>query len=134
MTEKIMEIIKALDDSEIVSLWNEYCYATNNYDDEILTDYALEELIENSNESGLYWVNRFFFGSDDYSTDGSANPNRSFFQFNGYGNIRSFDYVYNNFSGEFHYVDAEEMIDYMIENKESFGNDEIEEIFEESEE
>jgi len=134
MEEKIMEIIKALDDSEIVSLWNEYCYAANRYDDEIFDSYALEEMIDNSNEGGLYWVSRFFYGSDDYSTEGSANPNRDFFQFDGYGNLKSFDYVYNNFKDEFSYVYPEEMIDYMIENKESFGNDEIEEVFEEVEE
>lgn len=134
MEEKIMNIIKAMDDSEIVSLWNEYCYASNRYDDEIFDDYTLEEMINNSNEGGLYWVNRFYFGSDDYSENGSANPNRNYFQFDGYGNINSFDYVYNNYTNEFSYIYPEEMIDYMIENKESFGNDEIDEVLEATEE
>ena len=131
MEEKIMEIIRGLETSDIVTLWNEYCYAANRYDDEIFDAYALEEMIDNSNEGGLYWVNRFFFGSDDYSEDGSANPNRDYFQFDGYGNLRSFDYVYNDYTKEFSYVYPEEMIDYMIENEESFANDEIEAVFDE---
>lgn len=134
MEKKIREIITALDDSEIITLWNEYCYASNRYDDEIFDDYQLEEMINNSNEGGLYWVNRFFFGSDDYSTEGSANPNRSYFRFDGYGNIESFDYVYNNYTDTFNHVYEDELIDYMIENSESFGNDEIAEILEGTEE
>lgn len=125
-----MDIIKAMDDSEIISLWNEYCYEINNYDNEILDDYRMEELIESSNENGLYWANRFYFGSDDFSENGSANPNRNYFQFNGYGNIVSFDYVYNKYTGEFYHVYPEEMVDYMVENMESFGNDDIAEILE----
>lgn len=128
MEEKIMEIIKAMDDCDIVRLWNEYCYATNNYDDEIFDGYAIEELIENSNEGATYWINRFFYGSDDYNENSGANPNRDYFQFNGYGNIVSFDYIYNSYSGKFSHIDETDLVDYIIENKESFGNDEIEEI------
>jgi hypothetical protein len=134
MEEKILNIFKEMDDDEIVSIWNEYCYETNNYDDEILDYDRMEELIENSNESGLYWINRFFYGSDDYSSEGSANPNRNYFSFNGYGNIESFDYIYNSYSGEFNHIDIDALIDYIIENNESFSNDDIQEILDESEE
>lgn len=134
MEEKILNIFRNMDDDEIVSIWNEYVYETNNYDDEILDYDRMEELIENSNEGGLYWVNRFFYGSDDYSSEGSANPNRNYFSFNGYGNIESFDYIYNSYSGDFNHIDIDALIDYIIENNESFNNDDIQEILEESEE
>ena len=134
MEEKILNIFKEMDDDEIVSIWNEYCYECNMYDDEILDYDRMEELIENSNEGGLYWINRFFYGSDDYSSEGSANPNRNYFSFNGYGNIESFDYIYNSYSGEFNHIDIDALIDYIIENKESFNNDDIQEILDDTEE
>lgn len=126
--KRIRNILTEMDDSEIVTIWNEYCYESNNYDNEILDAGTLEDLIENSGESSLFWVNRFFYGSDDYSTEGSANPNRDYFTFNGYGNIVSFDYIYNRYEDEFSHIDESELINYIIENKESFGNDEIEEV------
>ena len=130
MEERIREILTGMDDSELVSVWNEYCYETSNYDDEILDYDRMEEAIKESNEDGMYWINRFFYGSDDYG-DGSANPNRNYFRFNGYGNVISFDYIYNSYSDEFNHIDVDDLIDYIIENRESFGNDEIEEVFEE---
>ena len=132
MEEKILNIFKEMDDDEIVSIWNEYCYECNMYDDEILDYDRMEELIESSSEGGLYWINRFFYGSDDYSSEGSANPNRNYFSFNGYGNIESFDYIYNSYSGEFNHIDIDALIDYIIENKESFNNDDIAEALEEA--
>lgn len=60
-----------LDDDKIVSIWNEYIHENNLFDDEIFDYNTMEEIIENSAEGGLYWVNRFFYGSDDYSNEGS---------------------------------------------------------------
>lgn len=136
--EMILSVIEEMDDDAIVCLWNEFCCDSDRYDDEILTSDSLEELIENSNEGGLYWVNRFFYGSDAYG-EGSANPNRNYFTFNGYGNINSFDYVYNKFAKElgkgdgFNNIDVEELIDYIIENNNDFGNDDIRAILDEEE-
>lgn len=130
--ERILEVIKQMDDSDIVQLWNEYCQDANRYDDEIMDAYTMEELIENSNDT-MNWLNRFFFGYDDYNKEGSANPNRNYFTFNGYGNIISFDYIYNQFSDEFSYIWIDELIDYIIENENAFGVDEIAEILEEIE-
>ena len=133
MKEKILEVIKEMEDGDIISLWNEYCYDANRYDDEIIDAYKLEELIENSNDA-MNWLNRFYFGYDDYNKEGSANPNRNYFTFNGYGNIISFDYIYNSYKEEFSYIFIDDLIDYIIENENAFGVDEIEEILEESEE
>lgn len=134
LKEKLLETIKEMDDSEIVTLWNEYCYNNNMFDDEILSYDTLEELIQNSSEGGLYWINRFFYGSDDYNNEGGANPNRDYFTFNGYGNIESFDYIYNSYSGEFNHIDIDDLIEYITDNNDSLGNDEIQAVLDESEE
>lgn len=131
--EKILEVIKGMEDGDIINLWNEYCYDANRYDDEIMDAYTLEELIENSNDT-MNWLNRFYYGTDDNQEGTSANPNRNYFTFNGYGNIISFDYIYNSYTEEFNYIFINELIDYIIETENSFGVDEIQEILEETEE
>lgn len=131
MFEKILEVFKSMDDSEIIRIWNEYCSECNMFDDEIMDADQLEELINCSDEGGLYWVNRFFYGSDDYNQDGSANPNRDYFTFNGYGNLISFDYIYNEYKNEFNHIDIDDLINYIMENENSFDNDDIQEILEE---
>jgi hypothetical protein len=134
MNEKLLELFKNMDDSDIVSVWNEYCYASNSYDDEILDYDRLEDLIKcDSQNDAFYWINRFFYGSDDYSNEGGANPNRDYFTFNGYGNIVSFDYIYNSYSEKFYHIDIDALIDYIVENKESFYNDDIQAILDEEE-
>lgn len=130
LRENLMDLFKTMSDEEIVSVWNEYCYTANYYEHEIIDCDQLEELVKDSNEGGLYWVNRFFYGSDDYNKEGGANPNRNYFVFNGYGNIESFDYIYNQYSGEFNHIDIDSLIDYIIENDEDFTNDDIREILE----
>ena len=132
LKSKLLEVIKEMDDAQIVTLWNEYVYNTDNYDDEIFDYYTMEEMIEKSKEGGLYWVNRFFYGSDDYSNEGGANPNRDYFMFNGYGNIESFDYIYNSYSGEFNHIDIDALLDYIEENNDNLGNDEIQEVLDEA--
>ena len=133
MKEKILEVIKGMEEVNIVQLWNEYCRDAGRYDDEIMDAYTMEEWITNSDDV-MNILNRFYFGSDEEIEGTSANPNRSYFTFNGYGNIISFDYIYNSYTEEFSYIFIDELIDYIIESENSFGVDEIEEILEEIEE
>lgn len=130
--EKIMEVIKGMEDAELVRIWNEYCYTANKYDDEIMDADQMEEWINNCDDK-MNLLNRFFYGSDDFESSGSANPNRNYFCFNGYGNIVSFDYIYNEYSNKFYHMDADELVDYIIENEEAFYNDEIQEILDDME-
>ena len=136
LNEKLLKVIKEMDDSEIITLWNEYVYKNDLYDDEVLSWDALNDLMQcgSPKDDPFYWVNRFFYGSDDYSTEGGANPNREYFIFNGYGNIESFDYIYNSYSEEFNHIDINALIDYIAENNDSLGNDEIQEVLDEAEE
>lgn len=117
-----------LEDCKIVAIWNEYVRETSCFDDEIFDYDDMEEMIANSNEGGLYWVNRFFYGSDDYNKETGANPNRNYFVFNGYGNIESFDYIYNQYSDTFNYIEIDDLINYIIENNDSLYDDDIQEI------
>lgn len=117
-----------LDDCKIVAVWNEYVRETSCFDDEIFDFDDMEEMIANSNEGGLFWVNCFFYGSDDYNKETGANPNRNYFTFNGYGNIESFDYIYNQYSDTFNHIEIDDLINYIIENNDSLYDDGIEEI------
>ena len=130
LKERIINLFKAMNDGEVISLWNEYCREVNKFDDEIMDAYELEEWVNNSGDT-MNILNRFFFGSDEEIEGASANPNRDYFKFNGYGNIISFDYIYNQFSDEFYYIDVDELAEYIAENEESFYNDEIQEILDE---
>ena len=130
LKERIIDLFKEMNDEEVISAWNEYCREVNKFDDEIMDAYELEEWANNSGDT-MNILNRFFFGSDEEREGTSANPNRNYFKFNGYGNIISFDYIYNQFTDEFHYVDADELAEYIAENEEAFYNDEIQEIIDE---
>lgn len=130
LKERIIDLFKEMNDGEVISVWNEYCIETNKFDDEIMDYYELEEWVNNSGDT-MNILNRFFFGSDEEREGTSANPNRNYFKFNGYGNIISFDYIYNQFTDEFYYVDADELAEYIAENEEAFYNDEIQEIIDE---
>ena len=130
LKERIIDLFKEMNDEEVISVWNEYCREVNKFDDEIMDDYELEEWANNSGDT-MNILNCFFFGSDEEREGTSANPNRNYFKFNGYGNIISFDYIYNQFTDEFHYVDADELAEYIAENEEAFYNDEIQEIIDE---
>lgn len=134
LKEKLFDLLKGMSDADLMQLWNEYCYECNYYDDEILSWDALNDLMAcgGQKDDPFYWINRFFYGSDDYNNEGGANPNRDYFIFNGYGNIESFDYIYNSYKDEFYHMDAEDLIDYIIENNEDFGNDEVREILDEA--
>ena len=127
--EKLLELFTNMDDSELVSVWNEYCCTTNS-EGKILDYETLEEYISNdSTHNTLDWLNRFYFGSDEYSTEeGSASPNRNYFTFNAYGNVISFDYIYNSYTKEFNHMDIDELIEYIIENDDALYNDDIQEI------
>ena len=134
-TEVLKDIFRNMDDDDIVSVWNEYCYNTDNYDDEILSWERLEEYMqEGCKDDPFYWINRFYYGSDDYGNEGGANPNRNYYSFNGYGNLNSFDYIYNQYTDTFNHMDIDDLIDYIIENNEDFCNSDISDFLEECEE
>jgi len=136
MEDKILETIKAMDDSDIIALWNEYCDTCNYPDSRIESMDFFDDIFSGSDP--LEIASRVFYGNDENREGSSFNPNREYFYFNGYGNPVSLDYIYNNYSGEFYGpVDIDSIVSYIVENNESLYNDDIQEIlysFEEIEE
>ena len=79
--EAIKNIIKDMDDSDAVALHNEYCYETNNYDDEIIEMERFDEICEGMTPSKIACSIVY----------GDFNPNHDYFHYNGYGNFESTD-------------------------------------------
>ena len=127
MEEKILAAIKEMSDSEIISLWNEYCDQCNSFDNRIYDMGEFNEIYSSVEPEEI--ARRVCYGSDEFNKDSSFNPNRDYFYFDGYGNPVSFDYIYNECSNEFYgNIDIDSLIDYIIENNDSLCNDEIQEI------
>ena len=108
--EAIKNIIEDMDDSDAVALHNEYCYETNNYDDEIIEMERFDEICEGMTPSDI--ARGIFYGD--------FNPNHGYFHFNGYGNFESTSDPTNCiYPGDI----AREVVDREC----SFENDEIQE-------
>lgn len=117
--EKLIDYIQELSTPAAVALHNEYCYATNNYDDEIFDNDNINEMCAGQD---AYWIAcRVFYG--DY------NPNSEYVKFNSYGNFQSI-YNYNIFD----YIDENEIANYIIDNDEDFGESDIRYILDDIEE
>ena len=108
--EAIKNIIACMGESDAVALHNEYCYKTNDYDDEIIEMERFDEICEGMTPSDI--ARSIFYGD--------FNPNHDYFHFNGYGNFESTDcptdWIY---PGDI----AREVVD----REKSFRNDEIQE-------
>ena len=77
--EAIKNIIEGMDEPDAVALHNEYCYETNDYDDEIIEMERFDEICEGMTPSDI--ARSIFYGD--------FNPNHDYFHFNGYGNFES---------------------------------------------
>lgn len=122
----INETIENMRDGEKIGLWNEYCDRVNRYDDRIEYMESLPELFDTSSVGGMFnLLNRFYFGHDANDEHSSANPNRAYFYFNGYGNI-----VTTNYPSDV--VDAEELADWIIDNEDALDDDDIQELLDDS--
>ena len=133
MEKKIMEVLKGMEDGELISVWNEYCDNCNMFDDRI---YYMEELDEFfSGQDATYILNRAFYGHDQWGDNSKFNPNRNYFTFNGYGNLISLDWIgWNEYAGNFgDCIDEHALIDYIIENNDCLYNDEIQGVLDDME-
>ena len=108
--EAIRSIIEDMDDSDAIALHNEYCYETNNYDDEIIEMERFDEICEGMTPSDI--VNHIFYGD--------FNPNHDYFHFNGYGNFESTDYPTD-------WIYPGDIAREVVDRECSFENDEIQE-------
>lgn len=108
--EAIKNIIEGMDESDAVALHNEYCYETNNYDDEIIEMERFDEICEGMIPSDI--ANHIFYGD--------FNPNHDYFHFNGYGNFESTDYPTD-------WIYPGDIAREVVDRECAFENDEIQE-------
>ena len=108
--EAIKNIIEGMDESDAVALHNEYCYETNDYDDEIIEMERFDEICEGMTPSDI--ANHIFYGD--------FNPNHEYFHFNGYGNFESTDYPTD-------WIYPGDIAREVVDRECAFENDEIQE-------
>lgn len=111
----ITEIIDAMDDSEKISLHNEYCSETNNMDDYI---YSMDEFDEIMDGMKPWEIARAAYYSGKFC------PAHDYFWFNGYGNLESDDFCPS-------IIYPSDIADYIVRNDDDMGNDEIREVLDE---
>ena len=112
--DSVKEYLNNLDDSELVSIHNEYCQNNCYSDDEIFIN---DEDFFNTYFEGkvLDAVRAVSFGEYSYSHD--------YVKFNGYGNLESFN-------SPLEHVDIESIAADILENPENYYGIELEECFE----
>ena len=108
--EAIKNIIACMEESDAVALHNEYCYETNDYDDEIIEMERFDEICEGMTPSDI--ARSIFYGD--------FNPNHEYFHFNGYGNFESTNYPTD-------WIYPGDIAREIVDREESFRNDEIQE-------
>ena len=108
--EAIKNIIEDMDTSDAVALHNEYCYETNDYDDEIIDMERFDEICEGMTPSDI--ANHIFYGD--------FNPNHEYFHYDGYGNFESTNYPTD-------WIYPGDIAREVVDREESFENDEIQE-------
>lgn len=118
--ERIIEAIENLSSDEAVSLWNEYCSEDNRMDDYI---YSMNEFDEIMGDMKPWDVARTCFYGDFC-------PAHDYFWFNGYANLESSDFPSMDDKSPFY---AKEIAEWIVNNDDSLGNDEIQDILNEYE-
>lgn len=113
--EKVKEILENLDDNELKNMWNEYC-RENYYDD--------QEIFEMCEIDDLFCDMKVSDFLDKLSGDFNAKDN--YFRYSIYG-LESFDDVAD-------IVSFDDLANYIVDNNETFDNDELEELIEEEDE
>ena len=108
--EAIKNIIEDMDTSDALALHNEYCYKTNDYDDEIIEMERFDEICEGMTPSDI--ARSIFYGD--------FNPNHEYFHYNGYGNFESTNYPTD-------WIYPGDIAREVVDSECSFENDEIQE-------
>lgn len=110
--EAIIEYLEGLDDSELVSIWNEHCQSINDIDNEI---YLNDEEFFNTFFDGriIEAVRAVSYGEYSY--------NHEWVIFNGYANLESSD-------DPTEWVNLSEIADDILENEQNFYDIELEDV------
>ena len=119
MRDEVLEMLRDMDDYELVAIHNEYCDEVNYVDDRIYSMGEFDELYCMDGKSPLDVIRDAF--------NGSFNPNDDWFRWNGYGNLESTDRPED-------WMDLDDIADYIVENDEDFDNDDLRDLMDEIEE
>ena len=112
--EEVLEMLRDMNDSDLVAVHNEYCDKVRYYDDRIYDMYEINDL--------LYGRSPLEIITDARDVD----ANDSYIRYDGYGNLESTDYPQD-------WMDLDKIADYIVETGEDFGNDDIRDLLDEIE-
>ena len=112
--EEVLEMLRDMNDSDLVAVHNEYCDKVRYYDDRIYDMYEINDL--------LYGRSPLEIITDARDVD----ANDSYIRYDGYGNLESTDYPQD-------WMDLDEIADYIAENDEALRNDDIRDLLDEIE-
>lgn len=108
-------LINDLSDNDIFEMWNEY--AQKNYYDEIYSIDDFDDIMEETSPTDI--ANSIYFGE--------YNPNDNYFQFDGYGNIKTTNNIEE-------FADYGELAEYICDNDDDLGNSELRDFLDEEDE
>ena len=110
--KKLVDYINSMGIDEIVELHNSYCESAGYEDDHIYSMYELDEILEGRTPTDI--LSMGFYGD--------FRPQHDFFWFNGYGNLKSADYIADM------PIYAIDIANYILSAEDSLDDDEIQEI------
>lgn len=114
---QLTECLENMDTDDLMYLHNEYCSATNGFDDTIYNMSEFDEVM--SGQSPEWIACRVYYG--DFNP-GSA----EYFKFNGYGNLIG---MYESDLADNIYIS--DIVGYIVDNMDNLYNDEVQEILDE---
>ena len=112
--ELVKETLDNMSESDLFWLYKEYVCQAQLYDDEIFDMNEFDEIMCASTPTDI--AQKIFYGN--------FRPNDSYFRFDGCANLESIDWLKDG-------IDLDEIADYIIDNENSLGNNEIQEILDE---
>ena len=114
MRDEVLEMLRDMNDNDLVAVHNEYCEKVRYDDDRI---YYMEEL------------NELMYGMkplDILREARDVDTNDDWIRWNGYGNLESTDCPED-------WMDLDEIADYIVENEDPLYNDDIRDLMDEIE-
>lgn len=111
--EKIKAALDEMSTAELIGIHNEYCYAADYLDDHI---YSMDEFDDIMSGQSPWEIARCAYYGDFC-------PAHDYFWFNGYANLCSADF-------EPDIISTEDIAQYIDDNDDDLGNDDIAEILE----
>ena len=117
--EKLIDLLQEMNYPELVLLYNDYCAAIDDFDNQIYDLDQFDEMLDGLNPFDI--ATKIHYGD--------FNPAYEYFTFNGYGNIQSIcKWEIDRF------VDINDIVDYILKKNFDFDSNDILYILEENSE